>query len=230
MSVITETLMYPKNLDVGSLEFSEPKKMGESGAKMVYVNVNRNKILLHTPKMRMPYGLNKYEEAGKPTKYSVDMSFSDVENNKDIKALYDKILEFDKRIIEEASKSSLAWFKKKSFPNEIATELYSSAVKYSKDKETGERNDKYPPTLNVKLPYYDGGFKCNVYNSKKEEIDATEVEGSFHKGQDVTAIIECNGLWFAGGKYGTSWKVKQLKLGETKKTNTYAFRDDDDEE
>ena len=228
MSSFAPKVMQPSEFDVSTVTYTEPKKFGDAGGKIIYMNIDRSRIALNTPKMRIPFGLNKYQDAGKPPKYSLDMSFNDMENNEKIKNFYEKLQELDSKIIKDAKKNSLLWFKKKTLSEAVAKELYSSCVKHSKDKETGERNDKYPPTVNVKLPYYDGAFNCDVFNDKKEEV-TDNLENCIQKMQNVTAIIECNGIWFAGGKFGTSWKIKQLKLDQVQNYNKYSFRDDEED-
>ena len=78
-----------------------------------------------------------------------------------------------------------------------------------KDKDTGEINTRYAPRFKVKLPFYDGVFKCPVYNSKKQKVSMTEVVA----GSTVQALIRPGGLWFIpGGKFGLSWRVEQMKI------------------
>tara|TARA_Y100000389_G_C17439100_1_gene507466 strand:- start:907 stop:1602 length:696 start_codon:yes stop_codon:yes gene_type:complete len=228
MASYSQKLLRPNELNVNEITYSEPKKFGDSGGKIIFMNLDRSKIQMYTPKMRLPFGLNKFQDPGKSPKYALDMSFDDMENNQKIKEFYEKLVELDSKVIKDAKKNSLTWFRKKTMSEVIAKELYSSPVKYPKDKETGEVTDKYPPTFNVKLPYYDGAFSCEVFNDEKEEVQEN-LENCIHKMQNVTGIIEMTGLWFAGGKYGTSWKVKQLKLDKVINTNKYSFRDDDED-
>ena len=50
------------------------------------------------------------------------------------------------------------------------------------------------------------------------------------KGCRVQCLIQCVGLWFAGGKYGCSWKIVQVKVNPSKSISGYSFIDDSDDE
>jgi hypothetical protein len=63
----------------------------------------------------------------------------------------------------------------------------------------------------------------------KELLDAS-LSDALTKGSLVQSIVKLNGIWFAGGKFGISWEVKQLKVKETEKLSNYAFADSDDED
>lgn len=219
-------IMLPSELNVDELTFAEPKKFGDAGGKIIYINLNRSKFSICAPKMRTPFGLQKYEEPGKPPKYTLDLSFGDYKNNPALKAFYDSMKAFDEKVIKMAQDNSLNWFKKKSLSDNLARELYSSSIKFSKDKETGEPNEAYPPTFKTKLNYRDGSFQCEVFDKEKNRVE-TPLEDSIPKGQELATIIESNGIWIAGGKFGTSWRVSQMKIGKPGlDKKAYAFRDD----
>ncbi len=100
-------------------------------------------------------------------------------------------------------------------------------IKHAKDKVTGDRSDEYKPRFKVTVPYRDNAFTCDVFDSSKELIDLDKVDA---KGAKVAAIIQCTGVWFAGGKFGVSWKVVQMKVMPNKtKLVGYALVDVDDD-
>ena len=63
----------------------------------------------------------------------------------------------------------------------------------------------------LKVPCWEGEWKCDVYNSTTQ----TKVEGDLSTvvcGRlEARAIIQCTGLWFAGSKFGASWKLVQME-------------------
>jgi hypothetical protein len=223
-----ESVMKPSDFSASNVQYSDVKPMGTTGAKQMWLNYKGGKgIVINTPKMRLPFGVGKFED-GPSVKYSLDMSFNGMDNDPKMKAFYDAIHELDEKIIADTKKNSLAWLRKKTVSDDVARTLYTPSLKYSKDKETGEPNTKYPPTLKAKLPYYDGRFTCSVFDHKREKLDGDFTQ-QVNKGQFVTAIIRCGGVWFSGGKYGVSWKVEQLKLHEGQGVIGYAFRDDEED-
>ena len=110
--------------------------------------------------------------------------------------------------------------------------LYNPVVKVSKDKETGEPDGKYPPTVKVKIPNYDGKWGCDIYDDKKNELKPSpeELKDMISKGTKVQALIRCTGVYFAAGKYGVTWRVTQLKIFKSSSLKGYAFVDDSDDE
>ena len=46
---------------------------------------------------------------------------------------------------------------------DVAAALMNPILKYPKDKETGEPDLTRCPTLRIKIPFYDGAWKTEVY-------------------------------------------------------------------
>jgi len=69
----------------------------------------------------------------------------------------------------------------------------------------------YPPTLKVQLRKRDGKFETEVYDDKKRPLADIPLEDIIVKGSVLTALIQCTGVWFAGGKFGLSWKAIQIR-------------------
>ena len=70
------------------------------------------------------------------------------------------------------------------------------------------------PTLDVKLENYDG-FNCELYDVNSEMLfpDKTNPDVTpltlIPKLTNIACVIQCGGLWFAGGKFGITWKLFQ---------------------
>ena len=53
----------------------------------------------------------------------------------------------------------------------------------------------------------------------------SQVMGTLVKGIQVTAIIECGGVWFAGSKFGLTWRAKQIAIHKLpEKMGDFAFK------
>jgi hypothetical protein len=110
-------------------------------------------------------------------------------------------------------------------------------LKVHKDKNSGEPSGLYPDTIKVKLPFYkndddeEGKFKFDLYDrATKEQIEQNDIIQSLEKGSKVRFLIECQGVWFANGKFGISWKAVQASIKRPEKIQGYSFVDDDDDE
>jgi hypothetical protein len=44
------------------------------------------------------------------------------------------------------------------------------------------------------------------------------------KGSKIVAIVKCNGIWIAGGKFGMSWKAEQLQIIPQSTITGYCIR------
>ena len=220
------SLLKVSEFDSSKITYSDVRPMGPN-AKQVYINYDDSQVVFATPRLKVPFGLSKFEQEGQNPKYSLDLSFGDLGNEKN-KVFFDAIKSIDEKVLADATKNSLIWLRKRNVSEEVIETLFSPSVKYSKDKVTGEVNTNYPPTIRAKLPYYNGEFSCSVYDHDRKKLD--EFADKITKGSRVIAVIKCAGVWLAGGKFGSTWRVEQLKLDKPNSLQGFAFVDEDDED
>jgi hypothetical protein len=225
-----ESIILPTNLDVSSVTYSAPRNL-DFGGRSIYMSLNRSPIVLQTPEMIAPYGVSNWNDDGKgPDKYSLDLSFKGKEGRPNLNTFFEKMVELDKKLIQDGVDNSMTWLKKKYNSVDVVEALYTPMVKYAKDKTTGEITDKYPPVFKLKIPFVNSAFQCEVYDNKRKTVDLKQLidTGAF-KGAKVTAIIQCLGIWVAGGKYGCSWKVLQMRVSPPQTIKGYAFKELEDD-
>ena len=81
-------------------------------------------------------------------------------------------------------------------------------------RKRGEYDTTRTPSLRVKLPYWESKFNLEIYNVERElvfptmEADVMPID-LIQKGQNVALVIQSGGVWFANGKFGTTWKLVQ---------------------
>lgn len=226
-------IITPNELNINEITYGAVKQ-NDKGGKTIYVSYNKKPIVIQLPTMlSAPYGLSKWENKDKKTNeitsvsYSLDLSFKGKEERPNLQEFFEKIEKLDEKIIEDGYKNSVQWLNTKAKSKDVVEALYSSKLRFSKDKETQERNDKYPPTFQLKLAKNnDGGFQCTVFNEKKQEINLTD-ENS--KNARVTSIIKLGGIWVVNNKFGLSWNVLQLKVQPPTKITGYAFKSVEDD-
>jgi hypothetical protein len=101
--------------------------------------------------------------------------------------------------------------------------FYTPSLKYSKDKEGNVLS--YPPNIKVKLPKRNGEFDTKFYDLNGTPYKGVPIEDLLVKGIQVTAIIECGGVWFAGSKFGLTWRAKQIAIHKLpEKMGDFAFK------
>ena len=213
-----------ENFEPAELKYGDVKKTA-SGGKTVYLNTSAdNGLIIQTPYMKTPFGIKTFEDEG--TKWTLELSFNDTESSQ---KFLDSLNKFDDKLLNDGVSNSLPWFSKKDVSVDVLKALYTNQVRLSRDKGTGEPNGKYPPTFRIKIPFYDGKFNCKVFDENKEQIQE-DLRDVLVAGCEVKALVQCTGLWFVSGKYGCTWKAKQLIVKRPQGFNDYAFIDSDEED
>jgi hypothetical protein len=242
----------PSEIVVSKLEFS-PVKLLDNGGKSVNIRYEGRNIMVETPSLNVPYGVNVFDKTpGAPPKFSVDLSLGGASDNDQIQALQTFLEAFDERMIDAGVDNAKNWFKMGNPSREVIKAFYSPLVKVSLDKTGAPK--PYPPTFKLALrkkflpkgsasapapppdsssntKSFDTKFYNGMERDEKGQVSEFEVgsklEDVLAKRAKVTAIIQCTGVWFAGGKFGTTWKAAQLRVdSQPEQIRGPAFRSD----
>jgi len=188
--------------------------MLDSGGKSVNLRYEGKNLMLETPSLRVPYGVSVFDKNG-PPKHSVDMSLGGADEDEKVRALQDFMEAFDERMIDAGVENAGKWFKMANPSRDVIKAFYTPMVKISRDQSGNPK--PYPPTFKMALrKRKDGAFETDFYDGTQKPLAAfakdTPVEQILPKRSQATAIIQCTGIWFAGGKFGTTWKAVQLRV------------------
>lgn len=209
------------SFDTTKLIFNDVKT-NANGGKSIYISLNKSKFALQTPVMTLPFDLSVYDKGDYP-KYSIDVSFKDMEDNYRISGFYEKMETLDNLILEAAVKNSMKWFGKKKASREIMEALYTPIVKRSKDKETGEYDGKFPASIRLKLPFWNGKKSYELVSFKDDSPVDQDLETVFTKNSKVQAIIKCGGVWIVNGKFGCTWSIEKVRVESNPTIKNYSF-------
>lgn len=234
--------MLPKNVDVSKLSFLPPKK-NAVGGKSILVNYAGERVVLQLPVLHIPYGVSdaanvvvdktSKKAEPKPPRYVLDVSFRGKEDNKAINNFFEKVQEIENKIKREAFVNRLSWLGDNYDDMEpLVARDFRSNIRFDKDKETNKLLNRYPPTFRVKLPYVQEteNFNFDSYDMEGNEVDFKELIGKNNlKGAKCRLLVQLVGLWFAGGKYGCTWKVVSGHFQQTKLSRYVPVEDSDDE-
>jgi hypothetical protein len=200
-------------------------KVLESGGKMCSINYNGDKFTTQLSTLTLPYGMNVFDKAG-PVKYSMDLSLRGADDNPKVKAVLDAFTALDEFMIDQGVKNSRAWFKA-DLSRDVVKAFYTPMVKIAKDAEGNPK--PYPPTIKVNLRKINDTFEVKVYDDQRRPYEGVPLEDLLVKGAQLTALIQCTSVWFAGSKFGLSWKALQLRMDKVPESiRGYAFVDDED--
>lgn len=209
-----------------------PMKSLESGGKMAslfykYGDNASNMLMTQVGSLSLPYGMNVFDKAG-PVKYSMDLSLRGYDENPKVKAIYDAFSALDEWMIDQGVANSKSWFKSQ-LTRDVVKAFYTPMVKVAKDAEGNAK--PYPPTfkINLKKVQNSDSFDVKVYDDQARPYEDIPLEDLLVKGAMVTTLIQCTSVWFAGSKFGLSWKAKQIRMDKVPESiRGYAFIDDDD--
>jgi hypothetical protein len=224
---MSSAVVSPASFSVAKVTFS-PVKSLESGGKQAYLNYDGRPLVMQVGPLETPFGLSVFDKVS-PPKYSVDLKlrgYDDPATNPKTATIYNALHGLDEYMLDQAVKNSKAWFKGDK-SREVLSELYTPTVKFAKDQEGNLK--PYPPTLKLQLRQRDGKFETQVYDDKKRPLSDVPLEDILVKGTIITALIQCTGVWFAGGKFGLSWKAVQIRADSVPESiRGFAFLDDGD--
>jgi hypothetical protein len=219
---MSSMIYTPSEIDVSKIEFQAPKVM-DNGGKTVGLRYEGQNISLEMGSLYVPYGVNVFDKTpGAPIKYSVDVSLRGVDEHEYVRNLQTFLESFDEALIDAGVANSQKWFKMA--PNrDVIKAFYTPSLKYSRDAAGALK--PYPPTVKIALRKNDKGpkkgeFTAPFYNgSVKDEEGAptlfeasTPIEEILAKRSMITPIIQCTGVWFAGGKFGATWKAHSIRV------------------
>jgi hypothetical protein len=225
---MSSAVVTPASFSANKVTFS-PVKTLDSGGKQAYLNYDGRPLVMQVGPLETPFGLSVFDKIpGAPPKYSIDLKlrgYDDAASNPKIASIYNAMHSLDEYMLEQGVKNSSAWFKGQK-SREVLSELYTPTVKFAKDAEGNLK--PYPPTIKLQLRQRDGKFESQVYDDKKRPMADIPLEDILVKGMVGTYLIQCTGVWFAGGKFGLSWKTLQIRADRVPESmRGFAFLDED---
>lgn len=197
-----------------SINLGTPKVNASGGKNIpIFNKIARAGLKVSTP-MMLTWGVNEndFDGTGKKS-YDMSIQFPSPEyKTDDTSAFLENIKRLEVYVKEQAVLNSKQWFGKVQSA-EVVDAFWTPMLRYTKDKTTGDFDYTKSPAFRVKIPFWDGKFKTEIYNVKGELVfpkDDVNISDVIPKGSEVKIILQCGGIWFAGGKFGITWKPYQV--------------------
>jgi hypothetical protein len=240
------------------ITYTKPKVNASGGKNVGILNTTSKKSTYLSTPLLMTWGVNEWvdDKTGKRS-YELSLQFpreQDSNFSNDTKLFLKNLIDFENKIKADAISNSKEWMNKTKLSEEVVDALWTPMLKYPKNQETGEFDYSRAPTLRVKIPYYDEKFSVELYDMNEQQLfpdmedDSVTPLTLIQKTQNIAIVIQNGGIWFANGKFGTTWKLVQgvvqpraslrgkchIKLDSASKqrlaTSTTSDVDDNDEE
>jgi hypothetical protein len=200
-----------------AIKYTAPKLNKQGGKAINLISTQKNRTLHISTPLMMTWGISDFvnESTGESDgKYSMTLNFPNPEYaNANTNAFLQKIKDFENQILDDAVKNAELWWGEE-MSREVAKHSFYPLLKYSKIKDTKKIDYSKPPSIRGKVPYYDGKWGIEIYNTKNdlifpcEDHRLTPVE-FVPKLSNVACVLQCGGIWIGGKGWGLTWKVSQ---------------------
>lgn len=215
---MAETIVDGAKFSAKNVRYSAPKANASGGKSVSILNTQTNTGLRIASPLMLTWGASDFEGN---QRFEMSLQFPKGEYaTEDTDAFLRNMVEFEAKIKADALVNSKDWFGKVHSSPEVIDALYTPMLKYSKDKLTGNPDMSKAPTMRVKLPLWEGVWKCLICDEDGNKLypgEPTKTPLDFiKKGTNLAVIMQCGGLWFANGKFGVTWKLAQAVVQRPK--------------
>lgn len=221
---MASTIINCSELNIADVKFYAPRASQGGGKSIGTMNKKTNAALRLRLPIMFTYGASDYQGN---EKYSCGLQFPDIfseDCDPKYKECFEQLSAFEAGIKRKVLEFSKDWTGKQLKNEEMVDMMWSPMLRFPKNKETQELEMDRPPTLNVKIPCFEGKWSSEIYNENKEKIFPDEEDPSvtplnfITKGTHMMAIVQFGGLWVVGGKIGATWKLVQAVVKQQSTT------------
>lgn len=198
-------------------------KINKYGGKGVYVNCDKHKIRIETPKMLCPWGMSGYPQEN-PESFNVTLQFPKEMSDR-MQVFHDKMEGINERVVETAIERSQEWLGKKTLKQDMANEFYSPLLRFS--TSTDKNGIAYPPSFALKLRQMNGNFTVKCYGPDKQPANVKDV---VTKGCYIKAIMEINSIFLKKNQFSASGTALQIRVYPSSRPTGYTFLPDEDDD
>ena len=212
---MSATIINCSELNVNDLKFYAPKITQGSSKNVGVMNKKTNSALRMKLPIMFTFGASDYDGN---EKFSFGLQFPDIHDeacDPKYRECFERLVAFEAGLKQKVMEFSKEWLGKVLKNEESLDMVWSPMLKYPKNKETKEPELNRPPTLNIKLPCFEGKWSSEVYDEDKNMLFPNPEDPSLTpvnfitRGTNMATIVQFGGLWIVGGKIGTTWKLVQ---------------------
>jgi hypothetical protein len=147
--------------------------------------------------------------------------------------LYNFLGDLQNKLLDTAETSSVKWFGK-ARTRPVLEDTMKQFISPSVEKVGGEwvPSGKYPPSLRMKVPVYDGRVAMDVTDSagKAVAVDTDNIANVFPKRVEASIVVS-PGIYVSGQGWGVTWRVSYARVTPpTRTTAADVFKDEIEQE
>ena len=221
MSSITSMITKAKSFKANKITYREPVT-NKRGGKSVQLQLDGQPLVLQIPLM-LTWGVNeRVDEQSGRVSYDMALQFND--SSPAVLKFLDALKQMENKIKDDSCGSMCKkWHGKSKMSREVVDAIMYPILKYPRLKDANGQPTSDPdydrfPTMKLKIPFWEDKFNVELYgmdrkplylpNRRDLENNVSPVD-AIPKASHINGLIQCTGIWFAGGKCGVTWKLVQ---------------------
>jgi hypothetical protein len=236
----TKAIISSSNLDISKISFGDIR-LNKAGGKSVPIKYNGQSLQIRLEKAMYPMGVN-VRESENGTNYTMSLTLKGCDPYAKEKAgpeagslgtLYNFLGDLQNKLLDTAETSSVKWFGK-ARTRPVLEDTMKQFISPSVEKVGGEwvPSGKYPPSLRMKVPVYDGRVAMDVTDSagKAVAVDTDNIANVFPKRVEASIVVS-PGIYVSGQGWGVTWRVSYARVTPpTRTTAADVFKDEIEQE
>ena len=218
-------IVSAKSFQASKVQY-KPPTVNKRGGKSVQVSYEGEALRIQFPLM-LTWGVNeRVDDQSGRVSYDMALQFEPEKSSTQSRWL-SEMKNLEDKVKSDVLKNSKEWLGKQQKSKDVIDALFYPILKYPKLKDgSGEPDHSRNPTLKLKVPFWEGRYNVEVYDMEQNSLyippktgqtgnraqnqrDDTGPLDFIPKASHVVGILQCTGLWFAGGKCGVTWALKQ---------------------
>ena len=236
----TNAIISSSNLDVSKISFGDIRA-NKAGGKSVPIKYNGQSLQIRLEKATYPMGVNvRVSENG--TNYTLSLTLKGCDpfakeratgESGTVGTLYNFLQDLQSKLLDTAEANSVKWFGK-SRSRSVLEDTMKQFISPSVEKVNGEwvPTGKYPPSLKMKVPVYDGRVAMDVTDSqgKPVAVDIDNITNVFPKRVEASIVVS-PGVYVSGQGCGVTWRVSYARVAPPQRTTAaQVFADEIEQE
>ena len=139
-----------------------------SGKSIGILNASANSATYISTPLMLTWGVSDYEGN---ERYEMSLQFPNTEYaTQDTTDFMNNMIDFETKIKTDAMANAKEWFGKAKMSEDAIDALWTPMLKYPKDKNTLEPDLTRAPILKVKIPFWEGEWKTELYDVEQRAI------------------------------------------------------------
>ena len=175
---MASTIVTPQNfIPSEQLLYTKPKVNANNGKAIGILNKHTMKSFYMSTPLMLTWGVNERvdEDSGRVS-YDMALQFQP-EKHASIAKFLDAMKGLEEKVKNDCVKNSKAWFGKSNMSREVIDVLMYPILKYPRKKDgSGEPDMDRDPTLKLKIPYWEGKFNTELYDTNSKPIFNAETD------------------------------------------------------